>query len=125
MHRLVATAALVLVVALVASACWSRSKDNGAPAASSGGETPPTPQPEVAPATGLTGRIVYGSVQGDLWVVEADGSHRRQLTDSGQGIDSSPTWSPDGKRVAFRTTRGQSPPGVDPPRRPGNSSWPV
>jgi hypothetical protein len=99
---------------VAASACQARSEDHGAPAASSGGGTPPTPQPEVAPATGLTGRIVYGSVQGDRWVVEADGSHRRQLTDSGQGIDSSPTWSPDGKRVAFRTTRGQSPPGVDP-----------
>jgi TolB protein len=114
MHRVVATAALVLVVALAASGCWSRSVDHGAPPASSGGGTPPTPQPELAPATGLTGRIVYASVQGDLWVVEADGSDRRRLTDSGAGIDSSPTWSPDGRRVAFRTTRGASPPGVDP-----------
>ena len=76
MHRAVTTAALVLVVALVASACWSRSKDNGAPAASSGGGTGTSPPPErdLAPATGLKGRIVYSSVQGDLWIVEADGS---------------------------------------------------
>jgi len=114
MHRLVATATLVLVVALVASACWSRSKDNGAPAASSGGGTSPTPARDIAPATGLKGRIVYSSVQGDLWIVEADGSHRRRLTDSGAGIDYSPTWSPDGERIAFRTTRGASPPGPDP-----------
>jgi len=67
MHRLVATATLVLVVALVASACWSRSKDNGAPAASSGGGTTPTPARDIAPATGLKGRIVYSSGQGDLW----------------------------------------------------------
>ena len=115
MHRVVTTAALVLVVALVASACWSRSKDNGAPAASSGGGTGTSPPPErdLAPATGLKGRIVYSSVQGDLWVVAADGSHRRQLTDSGAGIDYSPTWSPDGKRIAFRTTRGP-PSGPDP-----------
>ncbi len=114
MHRVVTTAALVLVVVLAASACWSRSEDHGVPAASSGGGTSPTQQREIAPATGLTGRIVYSSVEGDLWVVEADGSHRRQLTDSGQGIDYSPTWSPDGKRIAFRTTRGHSPAGVDP-----------
>jgi Tol biopolymer transport system component len=113
-HRGVTTAALVLVVVLAASACWSRSVDHGAPAASSGGGTAPTRQPEIAPATGLTGRVVYASVQGDLWVVQADGSDRRRLTDSGQGVDSSPTWSPDGKRIAFRTSRGKSPPGVDP-----------
>jgi Tol biopolymer transport system component len=112
-QRVVTTAA-VFVLALTATACQSRSEDNGAPAASSGRGTSPPPQREIAPATGLTGRIVYSSVEGDLWVVDADGSHRRQLTDSGAGIDYSPTWSPDGKRVAFRTTRGASPPGVDP-----------
>jgi Tol biopolymer transport system component len=112
-HRRVTTTA-VLILALAASACQSHSKDNGAPAASSGRGTSPTRQREIAPATGLTGRIVYASVQGDLWVVEADGSHRRRLTDSGEGVDSSPTWSPNGRRVAFRTSRGQSPPGVDP-----------
>jgi Tol biopolymer transport system component len=114
MRRVVTTAALVLVVVLAAAGCWSRSVDDGAPAASSGGKASPTRQREVAPATGLTGRVVYSSVQGDLWVMQADGSHRRQLTHSGAGIDSSPTRSPDGKRIAFRTTQGQSPPGMDP-----------
>src|SRR5436190_1096828 len=99
MHRVVTTAALVLVVALVASGCWSRPKDNGTPAASAGGSTSPTPEGEIVPATGLAGRIVYSSMAGDLWVMAADGSHRRRLTHSGAGIDYSPTWSPDGQRV--------------------------
>jgi TolB protein len=112
MQRVLTTAALVLVVALAASGCWSRSKDNGAAAAPSAGATSPLER-DLAAATGLTGRVVYSSVAGDLWIVEADGSHRRRLTDSGAGIDYSPTWSPDGQRVAFRTTRG-SPAGPDP-----------
>jgi Tol biopolymer transport system component len=58
-------------------------------------------------ATGLTGRIAYNGVDGDLWVMHADGSHRRQLTHSGAGSDFDPSWSPDGRRIVFRTSRGR------------------
>ena len=36
----------------------------------------------------------------DIWVMRANGSHRKQLT-SGKGNDSGPTFSPDGRRIAF------------------------
>jgi len=43
----------------------------------------------------------------NLWMVRADGSEApRQLTRSGR--DSTPRWSPDGRRIAFASTRGGS-----------------
>jgi Tol biopolymer transport system component len=65
-------------------------------------------------ASNLPGRIAYNTPAGDLWVMDADGSNRRRLTTSGKATDYNPTWSPDGRRIAFRTTRGASAPGVDP-----------
>ena len=43
-----------------------------------------------------------------LWVVNADGSGMRKLTD-GYGINSSPTWSPSGDKIAFVSNRAGSP----------------
>ena len=45
-------------------------------------------------------------MDGDLWVMNADGSGRRQVTHSGDGSDFDPSWSPDGSRIVFRTSRG-------------------
>jgi TolB protein len=97
-------AALALVLlGLVLAAC--EGSDN-APSASRARAT-------TVDASNLRGRIVYGTAEGDLWVMDADGSNRRQLTYSGRSIDSSPSWSPDGERIAFRTTRGESHAGGD------------
>lgn len=40
----------------------------------------------------------------EIYVLDADGSHRRRLTKD-EADDSSPTWSPDGKRIAFVSDR--------------------
>jgi hypothetical protein len=53
------------------------------------------------------GKIVYTAPSGDLWTMNADGSHRRRLTRSGSATDYSPSWAPDGLRVVFRTERGK------------------
>jgi len=48
--------------------------------------------------------------QGNLWIMNANGSHKRQVTHGAPGhTDGRPTWSPDGRYLAYvRTARGSS-----------------
>lgn len=55
----------------------------------------------------LHGRIAYNSPAGDIWVINANGTGRRQITKSGRGVDYDPDFSPDGRRIVFRTSRGR------------------
>jgi dipeptidyl aminopeptidase/acylaminoacyl peptidase len=43
-----------------------------------------------------------------IWLVSLETGDARQLT-SGTATDSSPSWSPDGKQIAFMSTRGEKP----------------
>src|SRR6185503_1321065 len=77
--------------------------------------SPPGPLPTESPIStadrldsqidinSLSGKIVYSS-EGDVFVINADGTGRTQLTDN-PAEDFDPVWSPDGTQIAFRTHR--------------------
>jgi dipeptidyl aminopeptidase/acylaminoacyl peptidase len=103
-------ASVVLAVALLAVACTGNGGGpRQAPTQPSPAPASPAPAARTAastpPADGLRGWIAYSTAAGDIWVMRADGSNRRQVTDAG-GHDFDPSLSPDGRRVVFRTSRG-------------------
>ncbi len=57
----------------------------------------------LAPAFSPDGRRLAAIVRGDVWTLDADGTHARRLT-STPDVDGAPAWSPDGRALAF--TRG-------------------
>jgi Tol biopolymer transport system component len=76
--------------------------------ASSGASKGIRDHPPPARMASLRGRIAYGTSSGDIWVQNANGSCRHQVTRSGAKTDYDPSWSPDGRRLVFSTDRGRS-----------------
>ena len=51
----------------------------------------------------LHGRVTF-SHRDDIWIADPDGRHARRLT-HGRGPEFDPSWSPDGKQIAYRDSR--------------------
>lgn len=50
----------------------------------------------------IASEVPVGAAESDIFVVNADGSGRVNLTNRIQLVDREPTWSPDGSQIAFR-----------------------
>jgi TolB protein len=53
-------------------------------------------------------RIAYAGVNGQIWMMNANGGGKHALTRtaSGTGVDWAPSWSPDGRRIAYESDVG-------------------
>lgn len=60
--------------------------------------------PAAADPASTEGRIVFAG-GGDIWTMDSDGTDAVRVTGA-EGMDSAPTWSPDGSRIAFTSYRG-------------------
>ena len=66
----------------------------------------------IIPSWSRDGKRILFSSNYEIWVMNADGSGKRQLTFNTQGGNFAPVESPDGKQVAFAGVRGNAQPEV-------------
>ena len=56
-----------------------------------------------------TTNLASGARNADIWIVAADGTSAAKLLVGGEKTENTPRWSPDGKRLAFISTRDGDP----------------
>jgi Tol biopolymer transport system component len=99
---------VVLAAGLAVAAAVTLAVALGASLGESGRQqlvSPAGPIPTASRAA-VHGRVALSTRGGDIWVMNANGSSRRRVTRSGRGIDFDPSWSPTGRSIVFRTSRG-------------------
>ena len=77
----------------------TRAAETPSPAETATATPAPTETPTPPPLDLADAEIAYLDVEHHLWVMNADGTAHRQLTQS--GVVRSPTWSPDGQTLTY------------------------
>lgn len=88
------------------SAIWKMRSDGGQKTLLAAGKT------LSVPAWSRVGDLIaYAGVNGQIWMMNANGGGKHALTRtaSGTGVDWSPSWSPDGRRIAYESNVGTGP----------------
>src|SRR5262249_61758239 len=97
-RRLIAALGAVLI--LVPVLLWSRGQDNRPAEKPMKASKLPKALGAIQPSLSHDGGTVAFSYQGEIWTAPRGGGTMTLLVAS-QGADVEPTWSPDGKRIAF------------------------
>ncbi|MBA3884700.1 MAG: S9 family peptidase [Acidobacteria bacterium] len=73
------------------------------------GTVVPSPDGRQAIIQVLTYTYEHPGPDGDLWIVDVDATSAPRRLTSGPGVESSPTWSPDGRTIVFVARAGDGP----------------